>query len=146
MQDAEITKLENTASSSASLFLQGTDGVGFKFESSGLTRIEVSARAARTPSGVGIGSTLLDILRVFGGDQRTEFRSYGGNDTVLQMSGQRCLIATVAYDAANTRVVLDVDYRDRGIDFMLTSIAERPQFLAVTNVAIFAPQACLPDD
>ncbi len=82
---------------------------------------------------------------MFGGDQRTEFRNYGEVDTVFQIPGPRCLIATVAYDAANTRVVVGVEYRDRGIEFTLISTAQRPQFL-VTDVVVFAPQACLPGD
>src|SRR2546428_6355721 len=92
--DARITELET--SSAILNFSPGNNGVGLVFESSSLTHITVSARSARTPSGVGISSTLTDVLRVFGGDPRTEFRE----DIIIRRSGPRCLIATVDYDAA----------------------------------------------
>jgi hypothetical protein len=142
---ATITEVETTASSTTLHIPPGNTPVGFVFESSALTSISVSVRDARTPSGVGVGSTLPDVLRVFGGDPRTEFRSYGSFQSSFQRPGPRCLIATVDYDAANARSIVDVEYRDRGITFMLVTTAQRPQLL-VELVEVFAPQACLPGD
>jgi hypothetical protein len=147
MQDAEITKLETAASSITLDISPGNNGVGFEFESSALTRITVSALDARTPSGVGVGSTLPDVVRVFGGDPRTEFRSDPTSSSgrlLMRHSGPRCLIATVDYDAANARVMVGVEYRDRGIQFMLVT-AQRPQLL-VAQIDVFAPKACEPGD
>jgi hypothetical protein len=151
--DARITELENFASSATSLNVPpDNNGVGFVFESSSsssLTRITVSARSARTPSSVGVGSTLPDVVRVFGGDPRTEFRGDSpanpGGLLLLRRSGPRCLIATVDYDAANARVMVGVEYRDRGIEFVLFTTAERTQLL-VDQIEIFAPKACEPGD
>lgn len=139
--DARITELEKAASSGPLHTLRDNTGVGFVFESSVLTHINISARSARTPSGVGVGSTLLAVVRVFGGDPRTEFRG----DLLIRRPGPRCLIATVDYDAARALVIVGIEYRDRGIRFALTTTTQRPQLL-VDLVDVFTPQACEPGD
>jgi hypothetical protein len=106
-------------------------------EAFALIWIRIKDRAARTLEGVGVGSSLSEVLRYYGD-------KVDNTDSTSQGSSSCLSVGLISPKPSHYRsVVLSLDYRQRGMEFNFTDITEGAVFTPkVADIIITRPSSC----
>jgi hypothetical protein len=103
-----------------------------------LDAIRIQTPSSLTVESVGLGSTIADVIRVYG-DSTFDVRRRVRSGKCVDVS----LISGLSY---NSTIRLSVDYRDEGIRFLFQSLVTQASMgnPMVIELEIHKPEACLP--